>query len=315
MRIGIDVSDEVKLIDALYKTFPRRYLPSFGIIRSDIECCNDLDAYIKWQLSNKFLVNELSISDKIDMYIISSPIPQPYIAEEPVFFLLQVIARALAKKGYIVMTDAISLYVGNKAILFIGYPHTGKSTISAIALARGYIPLSTENTIIEVDESAARIISGSSVLVYDPRIEEIYGINLKYDELTKHGYRVIDLDKHYPERTSILERRPVIDSIYLLHCSYNSVGFSYEEVKGRKIKKLLWHFSSALVRGLDYYNPYPLSLSDHVVDTKLSTSLDRLAAIYTGKFYEVYGKHDNVLDAVIRKIGSVEDHHDISTCN
>lgn len=110
-----------------------------------------------------------------------------------------------------------------KAVLLLGYPHTSKSTLTAIVASKGYVPLSTENTLIKVDGSI-RIDGRTSILVYDPVIKDLYDIKLPAHEKTRHGYIVVDLNKLYPERTLLIKKGVEVQSIYVLHCSFHSIS-------------------------------------------------------------------------------------------
>ncbi len=302
IRIGIDVDQPDTLYSSLLKSFPRRYIPDYTVF---LDKNKEFDSLIKWILQgNGFKVVNIELGGNIERFVIRSPIPQPYISESPVFFLLQVMARTYARKGYIVFTDTAAVYLDGKTVLLMGYPHTGKSTLSALALAYGYIPLSTENTVVEIQDDKARIVSGTPILVYDPRIEKLFNIRIDYDEKTKHGYRIVDLDKHVPERKKILRKKPEIDSIFILHCSYRSGNPDLEPVRGRKIKKTLWYFATALLKGMDYYEPYPLDLTDNRIETMLGENIDKMGRIYGEKIHEVYGRHDKVYKTIIDLIGT-----------
>jgi len=295
-NIGVDCTNEDLLSESLDTTFPRRYLPEYKLSRDNGVY---VDALVKWIISNdRFELIEYRLGEDKDSYIIRSSPPKPYINESPVFFLLQIITRVLIKKGYIVLTDTSAVWINGKTILLVGYPHTGKSTLSALALYHGDIPLSTENTVIEIDGGEARIINGTSVLVYDPRIEDLFNVKIKYDELTRHGYRIIDLNKHVLDRKKILEQKPVINQIYILHCSYRSGEPDLEPVRGRKIRKTLWYFATALIKGIDYYEPNPLDLSTDKELEILGKKIDRLGEIYGDKINEIYGRHDKVYEYI-----------------
>ncbi len=295
VKIGIDVDEPNVLMDSLMSSFPRRYIPDYRITWN-----GSVDAIVKWVLVDKgFNVLGLELSDKLDRYFISSPPPKPYTSESPVFFLLQVLTRSFTKKGFIVFTDTASIRVNGKTLLLMGYQHSGKSTLTALSLYKGYIPLSTENTVVEFNGDVMRVVSGTPILVYDPRIEGLYGVKLPCDEETRHGYRIVDLDKHVPKRREVLKEKPIVDHIYLLHCSYSSMGPDIEPIRGRKIKKTLWYFATSLIKGVDYYEPHPLNLMDEHVEEKLGYMIDRIGETYGERVSEVYGRHDLVLNKII----------------
>lgn len=315
VKIGIDTRDQDKLSEFLNKSFSRRYLPDYNItILDNYE--GKLDVLIKWILENTgFTISGFYLNSNPEIFIIRSGIPQAYINESPVFFLLQVVSRAYVRKNYIVFTDTVALYLNGKTVLLMGYPHTGKSTLSVLAYAHGYIPLSTENTVAEIREDGIHVVSGTPILVYDPRVEHIFNIKVDFDEKTKHGYHIIDLDKHLPKRKEILKKKPLINKIYVLHCSYNAGNPDLDLVKGRKIKKILWYFATALLKGIDYYEPYPLDLIDEKTASILKEKIDFMNRIYNGKIYEIYGRHDKVYKLILETLGTGGGSSYISTCS
>lgn len=117
--------------DGFRTTFARRYLPD--VLRGDARP----NVIIERFKGEKFRVfSSLYDVNSKDYYKLESAVPQAYKNEAPVFFLLQATARAGARKGRIFITDSVSVINENgKAVLFVGYPHTGKSTISALALS------------------------------------------------------------------------------------------------------------------------------------------------------------------------------------
>lgn len=298
VTVAIEYSNPGELVNALKHSFPRRYLPDYKVEWSVPDAYN---ALIEWiPSSGYFGVLKMELGESMDTYVIESSLPQPYVNESPIFFLLQVIARAYTRRGYLVFTDSVAVYVNGRVYLLVGYPHTGKSTLASLTLALGGIPLSTENTVLELSESGAiRVAGGSPILVYDPRIEDLYGVRLSFDEETRHGYRVVDLNKHAPERVEVISRKPSVDYIILLHCAFNTAGVGLEPVKGRKIKKTLWHFATALLNGDDYYEPYPLSLIDEKTTLAVSSALSRISEYYEKRVYEVFGRHDKVFEAIL----------------
>lgn len=293
IRIGIESTGnyEDQLERLLQESFPRRYLPSSSTYREP----GGIDALIKWYV----VENNLEISSYIqypyyDEYVIKAPIPKPYVSESPVFFLLQVFAKAYVRKNYLILTDSVAIHTNRKTILLLGYPHSGKSTLTALSLAHGDIPLTTENTVVEVLDNGLRVVNGTSILVYDPRVEEVYGIKIEYENTTRHGYRIVDLDKAVPARREIIKQKPVVNEIYILHCSFNAGGPGLEQIAGRKIKKTLWYFVSSLLIGVDYYEPHPLYLVDQKILEKLVNTLDKLSRTYSNKVFEIYGSHEKV---------------------
>jgi len=301
IKIGVETDiEQCKLQEALNTNFPRRYIPDYDVVVDDV---SELDVYIKWYNSiSGFTVENIEFTHSMERYVIKSPIPQPYTNESPVFFLLQVMTRALARRGYIVFTDTVAISIDGKVVLLMGYPHTGKSTLTALSIAYGDIPLTTENTIVKVDDDGVKLIGGTPILVYDPRVEEIFNVRIGYDEKTKHGYNVIDLNKRISIRREILESKPLIHSIYILHCSYRSEDADSELVKGRKIKKTLWYFASSIVKGVDYYEPHPLNLADSKLEEKLSRDIDVIAEKYDNRIFEVFGRHDQVYRLIRDKV-------------
>jgi hypothetical protein len=298
-RITVTSSDdrlEAKLAEGFTSLFARRYLPVVGVEKTGNENGSS-SAVVEWLPGEKFRVLSYTLGPR-DVYRAQGEKPEPYKNEAPVFFMLQVVARAYTKNGLILFTDSVAIKDTStgRTLLLLGYPHGGKSTIAALALARGLEVLSTENTVVKVEEDGAMtVLGGTRVLVYDPRIVKKYGQAPLHRprEVTKHGYLVVDIDDtHKPSLGKV-------DSIYVLHCSLSSTGASLEPVSGRKIVKTLWHFATAQIRGDDYYEPAPLNLSDNHTDQKISTNLQRIAKKYKHRFYEAYGAHNTVLDKIL----------------
>ena len=239
-----------------------------------------------------------------DSYKLESPVPSAYGNEAPIFFLLQASARAGAKLGRIFITDSVAVVApSGKALLFVGYPHTGKSTMSVLALARGLTVLSTENTVVEVKEDSLHVVGGTSVLVYDPRVEGIYDVEIPYDEETRSGYRIKDLtdDK---KRGKLLSKGVEVDMIVVLHSAFNCGEASFSRVKGRKVRKTLWYFSTALLKGLDYYEPMPLHvpMNDEIIEN-LNSFLTTASSGYSSRMLEAFGNHRAVFDRLMEMEG------------
>ncbi len=230
----------------------------------------------------------------IDRHKLESDVPSAYTNEAPVFFLLQAVARAGARKGRVFVTDSVSvLNPEGRAVLFVGYPHTGKSTVSAIAHSEGLTVLSTENTVVEVRDGKLYVVGGTEVLVYDPRIEDIYGVSIEYDETTRSGYRIVDLADGRRER--LLRRGVEVEKIVALHAAFGAGPASFSPLRGRKIKKTLWYFATSLLKGMDYYEPAPLymPMSDPI-NENLNALLDVAERDYAGKMLEAFGNHRDV---------------------
>ncbi len=291
------------VVSGLNSLFARRYIPlTFIGYKKPVN--KYLGARIEWKPrrnNDVFIVEDYSLSlGDVDYYVISSDPPKPYVNESPIFFILQVLARAHAKYNRLFLTDTVSFAKDGKAILVLGYPHCGKSTLTALALYNGYTPLSTENTIVELRGEKAYIVEGTSVLVYDPIITRLYKIDIPYHEETRHGYRIIDLDRISSDRRRLLAKGVPIERIYLVYSSFSSVGANYKAVKGRKIVKTLWYFSTALISGLDYYDPAPLNLLTNDLRDRLAKQVKLFARVYGGRMYEVYGSHDKVFELITK---------------
>lgn len=289
IEIGGMISQTVA--SALTTVFSRRYLPDprLGGGTADI--------LINWLPgeSLKILEKQLSREEGLDKYVVMAPPPAPYTAEAPLFFVLQAVARAHARKGYLVITDSISFSTDDGAHLVLGYPHGGKSTVLAYAASKGAEALTTENTIVEVGEDGTMyVVGGTDVLVADPSALARYGIEPPWKPIgrTKHGYLIFEA------RHRELKGVPVTD-ISLIHCSLVSSGVSYSIIKGRKIAKTLWHFAQALIKGLDYYDPHPLSLSDDEIDALVAKKLKLVAEKYGSSFRELFGAHDRVAHEIM----------------
>ncbi len=283
---------EQEIIESLENTFPRRYLPDYTVSHEDTRR-PDAVIYYRVVRDDGFHPRKI-VRGMVDEYYVEGPPPAPYINESPYFFLLQVLARSLAKNKLIVLTDAVSFTDrSGRTHLVLGYPHDGKSSLLAIAYSRGDEVLSTENTVVEVRGDGLYVVNGSRILVYDPRVHTVYGVPWiePYDK-TRHGYHIIDLGgfNSSPRKVS---------DITLIHSSYRSSGVEYEKVSGRKILKTLWHFATALLRGTDYYYPYPMYLGDEEIDEYIRRGLEMVAEHYSGSFMEAFGSHIEVYEKLV----------------
>ncbi len=292
----IDHVNPEGLLRSLSSTFSRRYLPR--AVYS--ECPGNIEAHIEWNSDVGFSVNSVIYNDEPsvpDYYSIRGGLPEAYVNESPVFFLLQVYARSLAKRGYILLTDSVTISDGEKAVLLLGYPHTGKSTISAIALTHNYTVLSTENTIVKPRDTYIEVHGGTRVLVFDPRIRELYGVGIESHEKTRHGYEIIDLDQ---VSSSILPQRLI--GVYLIYTSFTTTGVSFSPIKGRKIAKTIWYFATGPLKGIDYYEPSPLDMPIRgVVAKTLAEFIKTFTENYSANFYEVFGSPLEVFKAIVEK--------------
>ncbi|NJF24272.1 hypothetical protein [Thermococcus sp. Bubb.Bath] len=287
--------------DAFSGLFSRRYLPD---VRPG---SGDPQVVVERFKGEEFRVFSSSY-DYLgkDEYKIESSVPSAYGNEAPIFFILQAAARAAAKSGRMFITDSVGIVApSGKAILFVGYPHTGKSTMSVLALARGLPVLSTENTVVEVRNGKLYIIGGTEVLVYDPRVEGIYDVDVPCDEQTRSGYRIKDL-KDDPERKWLLKKGVEIDMMVVLHAAFNCMEASFSQIKGRKVRKTLWYFSTALMKGLDYYEPAPLHVPmNEEISDNLREFLETASASYSGRMYEAFGNHRTVFERVLEVASSL----------
>jgi len=296
-RVLIESSSDLSSVaGGLRNLFARRYIPVFTISEYS---GGHYNARIEWNLSlREFKIHNYSLGG-VDEFKVTSPPPEPYVHESPYFFILQVFSRQYLKKGYLMLTDAVTFTddEGN-AHLILGYPHGGKSSLLTIALAKGYIPLTTENTIVRISGDCLEVIGGTDVLVLDPYTLDKYGLRLgiEPDGVTRHGYLIIDLSRRVSK--SLLPVR--IRSIYVVHCSFSSIGASKKLIKGRKAMKTLWHFATSIIRGIDYYDPYPLYLSDSKLDEKQRKYLEAISSIYENRFYEIFGAHTNVFNEITK---------------
>ncbi|NJE06340.1 hypothetical protein E3E36_09325 [Thermococcus sp. M36] len=281
--------------DAFRGLFARRYLPDVN------DSSGRPDILIERFKGDEFRVFS-AVYDHMDRdeYKIESRVPSAYGNEAPIFFILQAAARAAAKDGRMFITDSVSVVApSGKAILFVGYPHTGKSTMSVLAMAKGLPVLSTENTVVEVRGKSLYIVGGTEVLVYDPRVGGIYDVDMPYDEQTRSGYRIKDL-RGDPERERLLKKGVEIDMIVVLHAAFNCGEASFSRIKGRKVRKTLWYFSTALMKGLDYYEPVPLHVPmNESITHNLRHFLETASESYSGRMFEAFGNHRAVFERVI----------------
>ncbi len=279
----------------LLSLFSRRYLPPLSIEVVG-EVPKDYSALIEWRPGDTFKVIDFRLGD-VDYFTITSPRPKPYVNESPYFFLLQVLARQYVKSGYLPFTDSISfLDPEGRAKLVLGFPHGGKSTLLTLAMANGLTPLTTENTVVAPNGSL-KVVGGTRVLVVDPRALEKYGIEpgFKVTSVTKHGYLIVDLDEGFEARWGY-----EVSDISIIYCSFSSVGASKSPISGRKVVKLLWHFTTSLIRGDDFYEPYPLDLLDEELSLRVSDFIHSVTSEYSREFFEYFGSHDEVLKLILR---------------
>ncbi|MEM4623814.1 MAG: hypothetical protein QXR24_00200 [Thermosphaera sp.] len=272
-----------KFIKALEDSFSRRYLPKFHVIN---ECQSDVIIYWLYKPTGfTLLTKNLSSIRLPSIFIVEGDYPAPYVNESPVFFLLQVFAYASIKHDSILITDSVAVESNGKVILFLGYTHSGKSSVSALAYYLGARVLSTENTLIRISRPL-KVVSGTTVLVYDPRIKELYDIKMVPDGSTKHGYEYIDLATRYPNMPLDLS----IDRIFVIHSGFTCKGFSTSPIRGRKVRKTLWYFSTSLLNGVDYYDPRPLrDLLINDADRKLDDFFHIIEESYADRVHEVFG--------------------------
>jgi len=300
MRIGgVNVHFKGELDDGFEEAFnglfARRYLPDVE------EGSEEPHVVVERFKGDEFRVFS-AVYDHLgrDEYKIESRVPSAYGNEAPIFFILQTAARAAAKAGRMFITDSVGVVTpSGKAVLFVGYPHTGKSTMSVLALASGMPVLSTENTIVEVRDERLYIVGGTEVLVYDPRVEGIYDIEVPYDEQTRSGYRIKDL-RNDSKRKKLLKQGVEIDMMVVLHSAFNCMEASFSRIRGRKVGKTLWYFSTALMKGLDYYEPMPLHvpMNDEIV-SNLHLFLETASSAYSDRMFEAFGNHKAVFDRIV----------------
>ncbi len=296
-RVGMKFLGDVDdgFVDAFRSLFARRYLPDVG------EGRGEPDVIVERFKGQNFRVFG-SAYDYMgqDKYKIESPIPKAYGNEAPIFFILQAAARAGAKVGRIFITDSVGILQPNgKAVLFVGYPHTGKSTMSALAIAEELTVLSTENTVVEAIGGELFITAGTDVLVYDPMVEGVYGVDVPYDTQTRSGYRIADL-KGDKRRKSALRKGVPVDKIVVLHAAFHCHGASFSQIRGRKVKKTLWYFATALMKGLDYYEPMPLHVPmNDEINARIREFLELSSKNYLGRMYEAFGSHKRIFHETI----------------
>ncbi|ASJ10144.1 hypothetical protein A3L12_01950 [Thermococcus sp. P6] len=278
--------------EAFKGLFARRYLPDVTV------ASGDPDVLIERFRGDDFRVFG-AIYDVlgVDRYKLEAGVPSAYGNEAPVFFLLQAVARAGMKKSLVFLTDSVSIVrPDGKAVLFVGYPHTGKSTISALALAKGLTVLSTENTVIEARDGKLNVVGGTDVLVYDPSVERFHHLRIPHDTQTRSGYRIKDLSGD-SERRNLLREGVEVDKIVVLHAAFHCTGASFSAIKGRKVRKTLWYFSTALMKGLDYYEPMPLHvpMTDEI-RANLRDFLHVASSAYSKRMFEAFGGHGEIFE-------------------
>jgi len=307
--------ESARVVEGFDGSFPKRYLPTFNltpVTGALFPTPRGPEAIIHWVMRKEgeaFRVRRFVLRDGVgeaDEYWVESPPPAPYVNESPYFFTLQALSRLYVRDGKLLFTDTVTVLTEDgEAVMLLGYPHTGKSTLLAMALAAGITPLTTENTLVEVRGGEALVVGGTGVLVYDPRVENVYGVKLpKGEEVTRHGYVIIDLDKATSgTRSEALSRGIKVSRIYVLHCSFVSRGAEAKPVKGRKVAKTLWHFATAVIRGTDYYDPYPPSLTTPPLDRFMAGAMSELSKEYSGRMWEVFGSHSEALKLILGEGG------------
>ncbi|ACL10661.1 hypothetical protein DKAM_0335 [Desulfurococcus amylolyticus 1221n] len=297
--IGFYGEDLVAIVESFTNSFSRRYLPDPRLC----EHCNSRGIEVSWirgQGFNVVAAEYYNSSGLPDRYIVEGGPVEPYVNESPVFFLLQALSRRLLLEKRVVLTDSITIHIPgtDKAILLLGYPHTGKSTIASIAYSRGFNLLSTENTVVEASDNGLYVKSGSSVLVYDPRVKDLYEVRITPQGKTRHGYEIIDINNS--DREKLFEKGVRISSIYILHTSFSSSGVSLEPVKGRKISKTLWYFATGVLKGVDFYEPAPLDMPLNGLKTCLLEFLNIVRRMYEDRVFEVFGSPLEVFNEITR---------------
>ncbi len=294
LRINVVDGDE----DLLYRAFeeelfPRRYIPEYTISNS----YREYDAVIDYHMdSGGFSIEDIDLDSVPEKYGVRGGVPGAYVNESPYFFILQVFTRILVRKDYLVLTDSVSFidHYG-RVHLVLGYPHDGKSSILVVALSNGGRLLTTENTILKLTHNGLVIVGGTRILVYDPRVFQVYDLRrIEPDAVTKHGYHIVDLGNDTFRSDGYR-----VDDIVLIHASFRSSGVEFERVTGRKILKTLWSFSASLLRGLDYYEPYPLDLS-RGLEEGLISRLRRVSELYRTRFFEAFGSHRDIYQGLAR---------------
>ncbi len=290
------------VVEGLRNSFTGRYIPTPAV---ELGGSGTPDAVVRWFEGRRFEIVGCLLRDSgPDEYVVRSSPPAPYVNESPYFFLLQALSRLYVKSGLLMLTDAVSVADPDmtSAALLLGYPHTGKSTLLALSLAAGLKPLTTENTLLKVGGGRACVTGGTSVLVYDPRVGREYGVRPPASGMTRHGYAVVDLRDVVGGWREALVRCVDVSAIYLLYTSFSSRGADLKLVKGRKVVKTLWHFATAVVRGTDYYEPLPPSLTSPAVDRFIAEQVAELARAYGGRMFEAFGSHPQVLNAVAERL-------------
>lgn len=293
--LKVYTSDPDRLYESLTSDFARRYIPPLRLHDES----GQVESIIYWIPGERFKVLTTSFSDELeDFYLVTGPYPEAYVNEAPLFFILQVLARSLMRRGHVVITDSVYLDTGKKGVLLLGFPHTGKSTLTSIAVDRGYKVVSTENTVVRLSDGKIEVESGTRTLVFDPKVRELFGIRLTSTRKTKHGYEFVDLDA-LGQR---VDKKMYVDEIYVLYTSFSSKGASTTPVTGRKVGKLIWYFTVSLLKGIDYYEPHPIDMP--ITPKVMKTLVEFLNAVkenYSGRLYEVYGSPIEVFEYITER--------------
>ncbi len=279
--VGESISIEGQVTpDQVVNYFSRRYVPDFEVGGEDPR------ASIVWKLGRPGVIVEERGKSR---FVIRSDYPEPYRNEHPYFFLLQVFSRLYEESGRILLSDSVVFSSGKEGVVVMGGPHSGKSTLLYLAILNGFIPLSNENSVFSLKGGKLVFEGGATTFTFSRRAAK-YG-SVVLDGTTRSGYGYVDLRKFDRKRVTI-------KGLFYIHSSFSSKGFDMEKISGRKVKKLLWSHASSVIRGTEFYSPYPPDLSSEDLNRARAERISDVADFYGDSFYEVFGAHDAIFEFV-----------------
>lgn len=113
---------------------------------------------------------------------------------------------ALVPRGLLVF-HASGSCLGEKAALFLGGAGTGKSTLAAILLARGYAPLADDCAVVDGRDEALRVLPSPPTLRLWPEVKKAVLGEARHSSWVsgKHTVR-LEATQSFPAATTVLSR-------------------------------------------------------------------------------------------------------------
>ncbi len=286
MLISYNTGIEIEGVKNIDLNFGKRYLPIS--VRKDVK----IKAKLHWEIGKEFEI--LSIDKEKEEYFISSPEAKYYSNESPIFFIAQIFSRLLEKENFLFFTDSVVIKNEEEGILLLSQPHGGKSSIAGLFLNEGKEVLSNENSVFKVENGKLIFLTGAPYLTISKKSIEKYNLRLNPIGKTKSGYSVIDLSS-YATKNEGTE----IEKIFILHTSFLGNKCEIEPIeKNRKLMKILWNYSSSVIRGVDFYPPYTVNLSDVNLDKNRAKNLKEISEFYKNSTFELFGCHSEAFTKI-----------------